>query len=49
MRTAKRPDGTPLKVPMSEFTAFAEEMTDDELKAMFAYLASVPAKPTATE
>lgn len=46
MRGGKRPDGTPLQPPMSFVTPYANRMTDVELQAMWAYLQTVPARPT---
>jgi mono/diheme cytochrome c family protein len=49
LRQAKRKDGTALRPPMSLMKDYADKMTDTELKAMWAYLQKVPAKPTPTE
>lgn len=46
LTTAKRPDGTMLKEPMSIMTQYANQMTDTEKQALWAYLRSIPAKPT---
>jgi mono/diheme cytochrome c family protein len=46
MRDGKRPDGTPLKPPMTVVMPYANRMTDTELQAIWAYLQSVPAHPT---
>ena len=43
MREGKRPDGTVLRPPMSELTAYTRKMTDVELRALWSYLRSVPA------
>jgi mono/diheme cytochrome c family protein len=46
LRTGKRPDGSAIDPQMPwKMTA---QMTDTELKAMYAYLRTVPAKPYAT-
>lgn len=37
-----RPDGTEIQEPMANMRAFAENMTDVELEALWAYLQSVP-------
>lgn len=44
--TGVRPDGTALKVPMSEVTGITREMSEVELRALWAFLQSVPAKET---
>ena len=49
LRQGKRKDGTPLREPMSLMTGYADKMNETELKAMWAYLQKVPAKPTPTE
>jgi cytochrome c553 len=46
VRQGVRKDGTPLRSPMSMMLPYAQKMEDDELKALWAYLQSVPAKPT---
>ena len=43
---AKRPDGTPLKEPMTLLPQYARNMTDTEMQALWAYVQSMPAKPT---
>ncbi|MGD8861739.1 MAG: cytochrome c [Myxococcales bacterium] len=48
MRQGVRPDGTQLKMPMSLMMPYARKMTDTELRALWAYLQSVPARPTGT-
>lgn len=48
MRDGVRPDGTALREPMVLMTRYAQEMTDQELSALFAYLQSLPATPTGT-
>lgn len=47
LRTGKRPNGTALRAPMP--WALAGQMTDDETRAVWMYIRSVPAKPTPTE
>lgn len=42
----KRPDGTPLRTPMAEMPKFAQRMSETELRAMWAYLQTLPATPT---
>ncbi len=42
LREGKRPDGTALRPPMSELTAYAQRMTDVELQALWSYLRSLP-------
>ena len=44
MRTGIRPDGKAIRAPMP--WALTGQMTDDEMRAVFMYLKSVPAKPT---
>ncbi|MCB9679383.1 MAG: c-type cytochrome [Alphaproteobacteria bacterium] len=46
LKTAVRPDGRTLQVPMSELIPFANNMTDTELRAMYAYLVALPPTPT---
>lgn len=46
MRTGKRPDGSPIDPFMP--WPYVGQMTDDELKATWTYLQSVPAKPAGT-
>ncbi|MFN8458656.1 MAG: cytochrome c [Anaerolineae bacterium] len=46
MRTGQRPDGTQIDPFMP--WPYVGQMTDDELKAVWAYLQTVPAKPTGT-
>jgi mono/diheme cytochrome c family protein len=46
MRNATRPDGTPIKPPMTLVVPYAERMTDTELEALWAYLRTVPPAPT---
>jgi mono/diheme cytochrome c family protein len=43
MRDGKRPDGTELRPPMAELTAYTRKMTDVELEALWSYIGSVPA------
>lgn len=42
MREARRPDGTPLRSPMSGMPPFAQKMLDVELEALWLYLRSLP-------
>ncbi len=46
LRTGMRPDGTDLRAPMSGMMPYARNMTDVELQALWAYLQSLPAKPS---
>ena len=46
MRNATRPDGTPIKPPMTLIMPYAQRMTDTELQALWAYLRTVPPAPT---
>jgi mono/diheme cytochrome c family protein len=43
MREGRRPDGTALRVPMTNVTAYARRMTQTELQALWSYLRSLPA------
>ncbi|MDP2955849.1 MAG: cytochrome c [Longimicrobiales bacterium] len=45
LRTAKRPDGTDLRPPMSQIVAYGQRMTDVEVQALWAFLQSLPARP----
>jgi len=47
LRTGKRPNGTALRAPMP--WALSGQMTDDEMRAVWMYIKSVPARPTPTE
>lgn len=47
MRGGTRPDGTPLREPMSNIAPYAQNMSDTELEAIWAYLQSVPPVPVA--
>lgn len=42
LRTGKRPDGTEIRVPMANVLPYARKMTDVELRALWAYLQSIP-------
>lgn len=42
LRTGQRPNGVALQRPMSEIVPYANSMTDVELRALWAYLRSVP-------
>jgi len=46
LRTGKKPDGTELREPMSMMEPMAQRMTDVELQAIWAYLRSLPPKPS---
>lgn len=46
LREAKSKDGTALREPMSLLAPYAKKMTDTELQAMWAYLGTVPPRPT---
>ncbi len=45
LRTAKRPDGSDLRSPMSQVVPYGQRMTDVEIQALWAYLQSRPALP----
>ena len=47
LRTAKRPDGSDLRPPMSQIVPYGQRMTDVEVQALWAYLQSLPALPDA--
>jgi mono/diheme cytochrome c family protein len=42
IRQGKRPDGTALRVPMSEVVPYAARMSDVEVEALWMYLQSLP-------
>lgn len=42
LRTGKKPDGTDLRLPMAAMVPYAQHMTDVEMKALWAYVSSVP-------
>jgi mono/diheme cytochrome c family protein len=46
LKSGQRRDGTPLRVPMKAMAAYAGNLTDTELKAMWLYLQSLPPTPT---
>ena len=48
MRESARPDGTALRPPMTQMMPYAKAMTDLEIEALWAYLASLPPQPTPT-
>lgn len=48
LRKGTSKDGRALRPPMAGMTAYAANITDTELKAMWAYLQTVPAKPDPT-
>jgi cytochrome c553 len=41
-----RPDGSPIRTPMDGMVPFAQNMTDVEIEALWAYLQSIPPAPT---
>jgi mono/diheme cytochrome c family protein len=43
IREGKRPDGTALRLPMSEVVPYAAKMSDVEVEALWMYLQSLPA------
>jgi len=43
IREGKRPDGTALRMPMSEVVPYAAKMSDVEVEALWMYLQSLPA------
>jgi len=45
LRQSQRPDGTALRAPMTFIAPFAQQMTDVELQALWAYLQSLPPVP----
>ncbi|MFT4624955.1 MAG: hypothetical protein ACI8PZ_003621 [Myxococcota bacterium] len=46
MRSGIKPDGSPLKLPMSLFMTYTPNMTETELQAMWMALESLEPKPT---
>jgi mono/diheme cytochrome c family protein len=46
MRDGVRPDGTPIREPMSLVSPFAQNMTDVEMEAIWVYLGSLEPRPT---
>ncbi|MCK6503419.1 c-type cytochrome [Myxococcota bacterium] len=46
MRESRRPDGTPLQLPMTMIAPYAQRMTDTELQALWTYLQQLPPSPT---
>lgn len=42
MKDGVRPDGTPLKAPMTMIMPYAQKMTETELKALWVYLNTLP-------
>jgi mono/diheme cytochrome c family protein len=46
MRNGTRPDGTPIRPPMTLVMPYAQRMTDTELQALWAYLRTVSPQPT---
>jgi mono/diheme cytochrome c family protein len=47
MLEGKRPDGTALRPPMADMPKMAKNMSETELQAMWAFLQTLPATPTA--
>jgi mono/diheme cytochrome c family protein len=45
VRDSRRPDGTPLRAPMTFVAPYARRMSDVELQALWAYLRTVPPRP----
>lgn len=45
MREGRRPDGAALRMPMTEMLPYSKVMTETEMKALWAYLSSLEAKP----
>lgn len=48
MRTGVRKDGSTVAAPMSLIPPYASTMTDTEMRALWAYIQSLPATPTGT-
>jgi mono/diheme cytochrome c family protein len=46
LKQARRPDGTPLRAPMSEMVSFAQRSSETELKATWRALQALPPLPT---
>lgn len=46
MRTAKRPDGTALKMPMDMVVSYTKNMKPVEMEALWSYLQKLPAAPS---
>lgn len=46
LRDGVRPDGSRIRAPMDELTAYGQRMTDVELEALWTYLRSLPAMAT---
>lgn len=46
MREGRRPDGSSVRDPMSRMTPYAQRMSEVEMRALWAYLQSLPAQPT---
>jgi hypothetical protein len=47
MREGRRLDGSALRPPMDMVTGYTRKMTDTEMEALWMYLRSLPATPTA--
>jgi cytochrome c553 len=48
LRDGVRPDGSKLLMPMTLMAPYARNMTEVELKALWAYLSALPPQPTGT-
>lgn len=48
MREGIRPNGEPVKAPMNIVTAYAKNMTDTEIRALWMYFQSLPPTPMGT-
>jgi mono/diheme cytochrome c family protein len=46
LRSGRRPDGTPLRAPMTLLVSYAQQMSDVELEAIWLYLHSLPPVPS---
>jgi mono/diheme cytochrome c family protein len=42
LRTGKKPDGTDVRAPMSQMVPYGQQMNDVEVRALWAYIQSVP-------
>ena len=48
LRTGRRPDGTPLRSPMAGVIGYTRQMTDLELRALWAYVSTLAPLATGT-
>jgi hypothetical protein len=48
MRDMRRPDGSEIRAPMSLMARYTANMTEVELRALWAYLQSLDPRPTGT-